>query len=156
MSRIALAFALALAALGCAAQKPTPARVAPVPDAALGLAKGSVFEVPAPPPYKESDASPGEVPPLPRAFPGAPPLIPHDVSGYHITRKDNDCAECHSVKEKEKGQPTPMPASHYTDLRNAPGRVGEAVAGARWVCTACHVGQTDARPLVGNRFGSPQ
>lgn len=153
MTRIAPC-ALLLAALGCAAGKPAPeSRAQPVPDTALGLAKGSVFDVPSPPLFKESDASPGEVPPLPRAFPGAPPLVPHDVSGYHITRKDNDCVECHSVKEKEKGQPTPMPPSHYTDLRNAPGKVAERVAGARWVCTACHVAQTDAGPLVGNRFG---
>jgi len=56
------------------------------------------------------------------------------------------------VKAKKPGEPTPLPASHYTDLRNAPGKVGDTVTGARWVCTSCHVPQTDAKPLVGNRF----
>ena len=92
---------------------------------------------------------------LPRAFAGAPPLVTHGIEELPaITRANNMCVDCHAVKEKVKGQPTPIPASHYTDLRNAPGRVGDKVAGARWVCTACHVAQTDAGPLVGNRFGA--
>jgi nitrate reductase cytochrome c-type subunit len=56
------------------------------------------------------------------------------------------------VKEKVKGEATPIPASHYVDLRNAPGKRGETVAGARWSCTACHVPQQDVKPLVGSPF----
>jgi nitrate reductase cytochrome c-type subunit len=51
-----------------------------------------------------------------------------------------------------KGEATPIPASHYVDLRNAPGVRGAEVAGARWVCTACHVPQQDVQPLVGSPF----
>ena len=50
------------------------------------------------------------------------------------------------------GQPTPLPASHYTDLRRAPGARGKEVAGARWTCVACHAARTDAEPLVMNGF----
>jgi nitrate reductase cytochrome c-type subunit len=32
------------------------------------------------------------------------------------------------------------------DLRNSPGVVGDAVTGARFVCTSCHVEMTDERP----------
>ena len=46
---------------------------------------------------------------------------------------------------------TPIPASHYVDLRRG-GQKGERLAGARHVCISCHVPRTDARPLVGSRF----
>ena len=125
----------------------------PIPDTALGLSKTSVFDAPAPPPVKENDSTPGELPVVPRPYALAPPRIPHGIGDFlPITPKSNMCVDCHSVAQKEKGQPTPMPASHYTDLRNAPGVRGDKVAGARWVCTSCHVPLTDAKPLVGNAF----
>jgi len=143
----ALVAAAALAA-ACTAAKP-------IPDGQLGLAKGSVFEVLTPPAVKEEASVPGEKPALPRAFADAPPLVPHGIEDFlPLTPKANACVDCHSVKEKVKGQATPMPASHYTDYRNAPDKVGDKVAGARWVCTACHVPQTDARPLVESRFSA--
>jgi len=139
--------AAAAFAAGCTAAKP-------VPDAALGLARGSVFDVLSPPAVKMESSVPGEKPTLPRSFVDAPPLVPHGIEDFlPITRAANLCVDCHGVKEKVKGQATPLPASHYTDLRNAPGKLGEKPAGARWVCTACHVAQTDAGPLVPNRFG---
>ena len=128
-------------------------RGAAVPDHALGLSKTSVFDVPAPPAVKQNDSAPGEQPVVPRAYALAPPRIPHGIDAFlPITPKSNACADCHSVTEKEKGQPTPIPASHYTDLRNAAGVRGDKVVGARWVCTSCHVPLTDAKPLVGNTF----
>ena len=128
---------------------------APVKDSELGLAKGSVFEVPDPPAVKENEAAPGERPPLARAYPAAPPQVPHAIGDFlPITREANACVDCHGAsKVKEPGAPTPLPPSHYTDLRNAPGEVRETVAGARWACTACHLPITDARPLVESRFG---
>ena len=97
---------------------------------------------------------PGEKAVLPRAFPDAPPMVPHGIQAFlPITRAENACLSCHGeAKVKRPGEPTPIPASHHVDYRNAPGKIGEKVSGARWVCTACHVQQTDARQLVGNRF----
>ena len=69
-----------------------------------------------------------------------------------VTRQDNLCVDCHGISEADEGDPTPLPPSHYTDLRHAPDRVGETVAGARWVCSSCHVPLTGADPPVGNRF----
>jgi len=148
---------VAMLATGCAASGPTtaadPVTATPIPDTSLGLARGSVFDVPAPPPVKANDSAPGELPLLPRAYALAPPRIPHAVTDFlPITRKQNACLDCHAVKEKAKGEPTPIPPSHYTDDRNAPGRVGGQVAGARYVCVSCHVGRTDAPDLVENRF----
>jgi cytochrome c-type protein NapB len=128
-------------------------RAAPVADSSLGLAPGSVFDAPTPPVVKANESAPGERPPLPRAYAMAPPRVPHAVADFlPITRTQNACLDCHAVKEKVKGEPTPIPPSHYTDLRDAPGRVGDAVVGARHVCIACHVATTDAPDLVESRF----
>jgi len=149
--------AVAFALSACAGGQPRPPAPAatPIPDTALGLSKTSVFDAPPPPRVKPNDSAPGELPVLARPYASAPPRIPHDMESFlPITPKSNACADCHSVAEKEPGQPTPMPASHYTDLRNAPGHRGDRVAGARWVCTACHAPLTDAKPIVGNAFGT--
>jgi len=151
---LALAAALPVAvSLACAARQPVAPPAAPIPESALGLSKTSVFEAPAPPAVKPNDSAPGELSVVPRPYKLAPPRVPHALADFlPITAKQNACADCHSVKEKEPGQPTPIPASHYTDYRNGPATPGDKVAGARWVCTACHVPLTDAKPLVGNAF----
>jgi len=123
------------------------------PDAKIGLAKGTASEVTAPPRVKENESAPGERPVRPRAYPGAAPAIPHAIQDFlPITKEQNACVDCHAVAGKKKGEPTPIPASHYTDLRNAPGTRGEKVVGARWSCTACHVPQHDVTPLVKSPF----
>jgi nitrate reductase cytochrome c-type subunit len=125
-----------------------------VADSALGLAKGSVFDTPAPPGAKANESGPGERPALARPYVIAPPRVPHVVGDFlPITFRQNSCLDCHGVKERKPGEPTPIPASHYTDDRNAPGRVGSALVGARYVCVACHLETTDAPNLVDNRFG---
>ena len=125
----------------------------PVSDLDLGLHRGSVFEAAAPPPVKRNQTFPGERPALLRAHPEAPPVTPHGTADFlPITRDQNTCTDCHLVDEKEEGGPTPIPESHFVDYRNAPETVGEEIAGSRWVCTACHVAQTDEAPLVDNRI----
>jgi cytochrome c-type protein NapB len=153
---VILSLAAVLAA-GCSSSATTreasPAPSRPIADTELGLSKGSVFDVPAPPAVKASDGNPGEGPLLPRPYAIAPPRIPHAVADFlPITREQNACLECHAVKDKKQGDPTPIPPSHYTDYRNAPGRVGDQVVGARYVCVSCHAGKTDAPDLVGNGF----
>jgi len=125
-----------------------------VPEARIGLRGVSVFETAVPPPVVENTTDPGEAP-LPKRVNGeVPPVVPHGVADFlPITRSSNACIDCHAVEEKEPGEPTPLPESHYRDLRNAPDVVGEAVAGARYVCVSCHVAPTSASPLVANRFG---
>jgi len=149
--------AAALVAACAAPRREAAARPADagIPADALGLSKTSVFAVPTPPAVKENAALPGDVPVVPRAFPGAPPVIPHDVRDFTpITAQQNACADCHATRVKTDGGPTPLPGSHYTDYRLAPDRVGDKLVGTRWVCTACHVARTDAGPLVGNSFAS--
>jgi len=149
----ALLSACAAARTAAPAAPPAPA-AAPVKDRDLGLSKTSVFEVPAPPAWKAEASSPGEKPPPPRIGPQIPPVIPHGVADLlPITREQSACVDCHAIAgPKKAGEPTPLPTSHYVDLRNAPERVGDRVAGARWVCTACHVARTDAPPAVGSGY----
>jgi nitrate reductase (cytochrome), electron transfer subunit len=157
MNTTAILFLAAVLAVGCSSSATTgevlPAPSTTVEDSGLGLSKGSVFEVPTPPAVKPNDSNPGEGRFLPRPYVIAPPRIPHAVADFlPITQKQNACLDCHMVKERKQGDPTPIPPSHYTDYRNAPDRVGDQVAGARYVCVSCHAAQTDARDLMENRF----
>ena len=135
------------------AAAPAP-RAVGTPDRDLGLSKGSVFDVAEPRPFAFSKESPGGNDRLPGGYPGAPPRIPHDVTGYlPITLAKNGCLKCHDVeKALTPEDPTPIPQSHHVDLRNAPGVKQAMVAGARWVCTSCHVPQAAVAPPVGNGF----
>jgi nitrate reductase (cytochrome), electron transfer subunit len=122
-----------------------------IPDSELGLIKVGVFETFSPPAIPENQSAPGEAPLPVRANEESPPVIPHEIVDFlPITANSNLCLECHAVEEKEEGEPTPIPASHYVDLRNAPDEQGEEVAGARYLCISCHVTRTSAALLVGN------
>ena len=121
------------------------------PAAQIGLAPDGVFQVPTPKPVNDNVSAPGEGPLQERPYVLAPPVISHGVADFlPITADDNMCAMCHGVGEKEEGGPTPMPESHYVDLRRESGKVGSEVAGARYNCLACHATMTDALPLVAN------
>jgi cytochrome c-type protein NapB len=159
----AAALAAAASLLACASssspsKKNLPVSSAPspvpgVPDASLGLEKSPVTGVPAPKAFEYVTKDPGDGKVLPRPFDAAPPLIPHTVDGLlPITRADNGCLTCHAVDKAEPGGPVPIPASHYVDMRNAPTVKRAEIAGSRYVCTACHVPQSDAKPLAGNLF----
>jgi len=150
---LATVVVLAASAAGCSGARPsaTPPAGPPIPDAELGLSKVSVFEVPTPDAVRRNESAPGELPVLPRPNSLMPPRIPHAIDDFlPITQKQSSCLDCHGVKDKKPGEPTPIPASHYVDQRRAPGTPRQEIAGARWVCTACHVQNTEARPLAGS------
>lgn len=126
----------------------------PIPDRDLGLRKVALSDDPVPAVTAYPDAAPGDNTKLPRAYDGAPPLIPHTLDGFGpITAGENTCLLCHQNGSTDPADPPQVPRSHMIDLRRAPGVLRETVAGARWNCTSCHVTQTNAAPLVGNRFG---
>ncbi len=144
---------IAVAVIAAAATVAAAAPAVRTPEDRMGLARGGPMEVRPPPVVKENDSAPGDRPVRPRAFAGAAPAIPHGIADFlPITRAENACVDCHAVATKKKGEPTPIPASHYVDLRNAPSKRGEKVVGARWSCTACHVPQQDVAPLVKGPF----
>lgn len=145
-----LSLCLVMTALACAGgQEPADA----IPDTDIGLMKGSVFEVPTPEPVMVNESMPGEEPVKPRPYALSPPVIPHTVADFlPITQETNYCIVCHQLEEKVEGEPTPIPASHFVDLRNAPDKAGDEVAGARYNCIACHARTTATAPLVANEF----
>jgi len=145
-------FLAALAAVllaACATAKPVA-----VPAGDLGLQKGPVLDAAVPPRLVLNEATPGETPPPNPSFAGVAPVISHGIDGMvPITQKENACLACHAVAAKEKGGPTPVPRSHYVDMRNAPGQAGAEVSGTRYVCVSCHVEYTGVKPLVRSDFG---
>ena len=114
-----------------------------ISDNDLSLSPGSIFAVPNPAGVTWNVASPGDNQLFPRAFASAPPRIPHAIAEFEpLTLRNNGCLECHAL---DAGADAPeLPASHRTDLRNRPGEVGTTVAGARYLCLACHVPTSDA------------
>jgi cytochrome c-type protein NapB len=158
--RLALLPLLLVAAFGVvdarsAEQRGRPAAATAIPDSALGFVGASVFSVPVPPLFRANTSDPGERPRLPRAYPGAPPRIPHGIGDFlPITRELHACLGCHDTANLEASGAVALSAAHYRDLRRAPEAARREIAGARYVCVSCHVPTTDAGPLVGNSFGA--
>jgi cytochrome c-type protein NapB len=123
------------------------------PDTEIGLSKESVFETPSPPEFQRNTSEPGDMPVIPRLFPEQPPVVPHGMFEFlPITMGENQCVDCHEAEKKIEGEATPIPQSHYVDLRNAPEVTGAEVTGARYLCVSCHVSPGNNPLLVGNVF----
>ncbi len=129
-----------------------------VEDAELGLSKTSVFDTPDPVVAPNQGKEPGENELLEAYFSGSPPMISHQVDDFlPLKIGENMCLDCHLLPEMigekvEAGEPTPIPASHYTDLRRSPDKVTKELIGARFTCVQCHRPQADAKPLVANTY----
>lgn len=84
-----------------------------------------------------------------RAYPEQPPVIPHSIEGYQLSVNANRCLSCHK-REFTEGSGAPMISiTHYMTRE---GQMLADVSPRRYFCTACHVPQADAQPLVGNTF----
>lgn len=84
-----------------------------------------------------------------RNYPEQPPVIPHSIDGYQLTLKANRCLDCHR-RQYTEGSGAPMiSVTHFMDRD---GQVLADVTPRRYFCTACHVQQTDAKPLVPSTF----
>ncbi len=84
-----------------------------------------------------------------RNYPEQPPIIPHSIDGYQLTLNTNRCMDCHK-REFTEGSGAPMIS--ITHFQDRDGQVLSDVTPRRYFCTACHVQQTDASPLVPNLF----
>lgn len=126
-----------------------------------------------PPTFKFSDATAGTSQKIERAFQDAPPMIPHDTDGMlPITRQEgNQCLNCHMPEMAESMGATPIPPSHFTNMRpkhNWDGKTFEKTADVmkndvsivksdelyqgRWNCSQCHAPQSDATLVTENKF----
>ena len=86
---------------------------------------------------------------LMRQYPEQPPIIPHSIEGYQLSVNANRCMSCHR-REATEGSGAPMiSVTHYMTRE---GQMLADVSPRRYFCTACHVPQADAKPLVDNTF----
>ena len=90
---------------------------------------------------------------LPRNYRLQPPVIPHRVDGYQVTKDFNKCLDCHAREKTAFSQAVPVSDTHYVD-RN--GKVLDRISTRRYFCQQCHVAQDPVQPLVRNGFrGDP-
>jgi len=107
-----------------------------------------------------------------RAFQDAPPMIPHDVSGFlPITKGNNACIGCHAPEVAPAMGATPLPASHFLDMRPKHKFDGKMftksidnyknetdvkklthLSQARFNCSQCHAPQSQGNLAVENTF----
>lgn len=84
-----------------------------------------------------------------RSYPDQPPVIPHAIRDYQIDLNSNRCLTCHSRQYTEVSQAPMISVTHYMDRD---GQTLATVSPRRYFCTQCHVPQTNAKPIVENRF----
>lgn len=87
--------------------------------------------------------------PIPRDYVQQPPLIPHKVEGYEVTKNFNKCMDCHAWSRYKESGATKVSLTHFKDRDG--GELSN-VSPRRYFCMQCHVPQTDAKPLVANQF----
>ena len=104
----------------------------------------------APPERPYTGKSPGSQKPVARTFSTQPPVIPHSIEGFEeVTLQDNPCLMCHGPQYYKNAKAPKIADSHFKDRD---GKMLPDVSAARHQCTACHVPQADAKPLVENTF----
>lgn len=150
-SLLALVVTLAACTSGTGSAPPPPAGPAGIPESAIGLAPGTTADQPPQPPIPFNRDGPGDSTPRPRPNPEFPPVVSHSLDGIDpITTAANPCLECHLGEAAADVGATAIPPSHFVDFRRDPGVAGDELAATRYNCTACHVAQTGAPPLVEN------
>lgn len=87
--------------------------------------------------------------PVARNYAQQPPVIPHSIKGYNITRNFNKCLACHATAPIIAADAPKPSKAHF---RTREGQQLTEISARRYFCTACHVPQTDADPLVGNTY----
>lgn len=148
--------------------------VATVSEESLGLRKTDI--------YQEDDttaskteyrgAQPGTSTKIKRAYQDAPPMIPHDVRDFlPVTRTNNACVGCHAPDIAPAMGATPIPPSHFLDMRPRHKCDGikfkktidnmknetdvkrlTHLSQSRFNCTQCHAPQSQGNPSVENLF----
>jgi nitrate reductase (cytochrome), electron transfer subunit len=84
-----------------------------------------------------------------RNYPEQPPVIPHTIRGYEISLNANRCLTCHGRQFTSQSQAPMISITHFMDRDD---QILATVSARRYFCTQCHAPQTDAKPLVENRF----
>lgn len=88
-------------------------------------------------------------PPIQREYVQQPPLIPHSVQSYNITKNFNKCMDCHAWSRYKETGATKVSPTHF---KTREGQELSNISPRRYFCMTCHVPQSDAKPLVTNTF----
>ena len=83
-----------------------------------------------------------------RAYRQQPPLVPHTIEGYQVTKGFNKCLSCHEWPQNAQFNAPKVSETHYESR----GVDTDNVSPSRWFCTQCHVPQVNAPELVPNAF----
>lgn len=78
-----------------------------------------------------------------------PPMIPHSVKNYQVTKNVNQCLNCHSPENARVTGATRISPTHFADRE---GNLGSSSSPRRYFCLQCHVSQSDVEPIVPNQF----
>ena len=158
MPTLCLLFALVVLS-GCSSQEapvaetapPPPAEPAEVADTELSYRHEPLLEDSETPPTVYDAPDPGESQMAERSFENAPPVISHNVEGLlPITSRENACIDCHHPDDAADMGATPVPASHFYDMRRD--QPLEDLNPANYNCTQCHAPQANTGDLVENTF----
>ena len=103
-----------------------------------------------------------------RAFPGAPPSIPHTTDGMlPIFGDENECLECHHPDNTMSKKDAPVPESHFHEAVLGVGEgssqegmlwtvkgysKADDVSGARYNCVMCHTPLATGVPVMDTTF----
>jgi cytochrome c-type protein NapB len=170
--------ATVLLIVGCSSSSTKPSNetvLAPtVLEESLGYRDSSIYteDNTSVAPSKYSEAAAGTSQKIPRAFQDAPPMIPHDTEGmFPIEQGNNQCLSCHMPDVAPSVGATPIPESHFTDMRPqgkivngvyeqpvdtlknelSIKKMGDLYQG-RYNCSQCHAPQSDAKLVTESRF----
>lgn len=78
-----------------------------------------------------------------------PPMVPHAVANYQITKNVNQCLNCHSPENSRLSGAPRISPTHFMDRD---GKIGASSSPRRYFCLQCHVSQSDVEPIVPNDF----
>lgn len=78
-----------------------------------------------------------------------PPMIPHSIKGYQVTKNTNQCLNCHGI---ENYRTTGAPRISPTHFMDRDGNVTADTSPRRYFCLQCHVPQAEVAPIIENKF----
>ena len=87
--------------------------------------------------------------PYPRDFQQQPPLIPHGIKGYNITKNFNKCMDCHAWSVAKQIGATRVSETHFKTRED---QTLANISPRRYFCLQCHAAQVEAPPLVKSDF----
>lgn len=90
-----------------------------------------------------------QVPEYASNYVSQPPMIPHQIRHFEISKNANKCLTCHSWTQAESAGAPKISFTHY---QNRQGETLADVSPRRYFCLQCHVTQINSKPLIQNGF----